>query len=92
MRSGVQASRRLDWSKRKLPTSSGRIVVAVLCGLTRQVVKDRTVLRSPSEIFARAGVLLVVGAVLWMINWWLHGRHVDLYDTQQLQTIGRPPQ
>jgi amino acid transporter len=33
------------------------------------------------EVFARAGVLLLVGVVLWAGNWWLHGRHVDPYVT-----------
>lgn len=39
------------------------------------------------EIFARAGALLVVGAGLWALNWWLHGRHVDPYDTAQLEVV-----
>jgi amino acid transporter len=40
-----------------------------------------------TETFARAGVLLLVGAVCWAINWLLHGRHVDPYDTAQIQRI-----
>jgi amino acid transporter len=40
-----------------------------------------------AEIFARAGVLLVVGSGLWALNWWLHGRHVDPYDTAQLRAV-----
>ena len=39
------------------------------------------------EIFARAGALLVVGVGLWALNWWLHGRHVDPYDTAQLEAL-----
>ena len=39
------------------------------------------------EIFARAGVLLLVGIALWGINWWLHGHHVEAYDTQQMKAI-----
>jgi APA family basic amino acid/polyamine antiporter len=27
--------------------------------------------------FARAGLLLLVGILLWAINWWLHGRHME---------------
>ena len=36
---------------------------------------------------ARAGLLLLVGVALWAINWWLHGRHVDPYDTGQIRAI-----
>jgi basic amino acid/polyamine antiporter, APA family len=39
------------------------------------------------DVFARAGILLLVGVVLWAGNWWLHGRHVDPYDTGQIQTV-----
>jgi amino acid transporter len=39
------------------------------------------------EIFARAGALLLVGVGLWAVNWWLHGRHVDPYDTAQLDIV-----
>jgi amino acid transporter len=42
------------------------------------------------EIFARAGLLLLVGIGLWALNWWLHGRHVDPYDTGQIQTVEKP--
>jgi amino acid transporter len=41
------------------------------------------------EIFALAGGLLVLGSLLWAVNWWLHGRHVDPYDTGQIQAIDR---
>jgi basic amino acid/polyamine antiporter, APA family len=37
--------------------------------------------------FARAGALLIVGVALWAVNWWLHGRHVDPYDTAQLEVV-----
>jgi hypothetical protein len=30
-----------------------------------------------AQTFARAGLLLLVGIVLWAINWTLHGRHVE---------------
>ena len=42
------------------------------------------------EIFARAGLLLLVGIGLWALNWWLHGRHVDAYETGQLRAIEHP--
>ena len=34
-----------------------------------------------AETFARAAVLIVVGIALWGLNWWLHGRRVDLYES-----------
>ena len=30
-----------------------------------------------AQTFARAGLLLLVGTVLWAVNWALHGRHVE---------------
>ena len=42
------------------------------------------------EIFVRAGALLLVGVGLWALNWWLHGRHVDPYDTGQLEAVVNP--
>jgi amino acid transporter len=42
------------------------------------------------EIWARAGILLVVGLVLWALNWLTHGRNQPPYDTEQLQAVGRP--
>ncbi len=42
-----------------------------------------------AETFARAGLLVLVGVALWALNWWLHGRHVDPYDTAQIQVIER---
>jgi amino acid transporter len=41
------------------------------------------------EIFALAGILLLVGGALWALNWWLHGRHVDAYETGQIEAIER---
>ena len=43
-----------------------------------------------SETFARAGALMIVGVILWAMNWWLHGRHIDPYATAQLETVERP--
>ena len=42
------------------------------------------------EIFARAGLLLALGIVLWAINWLTHGRHQPSYDTETLQAVTRP--
>ena len=41
------------------------------------------------DTFARAGALLAVGLALWAVNWWLHGRHVDPYDTAELTAVER---
>jgi hypothetical protein len=43
-----------------------------------------------AETFARAGTLLLVGLGLWVLNWFLHGRHVDPYDTGQLEVVESP--
>ena len=43
-----------------------------------------------AEVFARAAVLLLIGLGLWALNWWLHGRHVDPYVTEQLEVVAHP--
>lgn len=43
-----------------------------------------------ADVFERAGSLLVLGAILWVLNWWLHGRHVEPLETEQLKAIGSP--
>lgn len=43
-----------------------------------------------AEIWARAGALLVLGLVLWVLNWATHGRKHPSYDTEQLQAVARP--
>ena len=42
------------------------------------------------EIFARAGVLLLIGGVLWLITWYTHGRHQPAMDTGVLQAVKQP--
>ncbi len=69
---------RLRHSHFRAPTVIPVIGAAVSIGL--MTTKD-------AEIFARAGVLLLVGIVLWGLNWLLHGRHVDPMDTGQIQRI-----
>ena len=44
-----------------------------------------------AETFARAGALLAIGLALWALNWVVHGRHVDAYDTAQLEAVEQPP-
>jgi basic amino acid/polyamine antiporter, APA family len=41
-------------------------------------------------IWARAGLLLALGVVLWALNWLTHGRHSPEYNTEQLQAVTRP--
>jgi amino acid transporter len=41
------------------------------------------------ETFARAGGLLLLGLALWAVNWWLHGRHVRSYVTEELTVVER---
>jgi amino acid transporter len=42
------------------------------------------------DIFLRAGVLLVLGVVLWAVTWYAHGRHMRMLDTGVMQAIERP--
>jgi basic amino acid/polyamine antiporter, APA family len=42
-----------------------------------------------AEVFARGGLLLAVGLALWALTWWLHGRHVERYDTAQIEVVER---
>ena len=44
-----------------------------------------------ADVFARAGGLILLGLVLWGVNWWLHGRHVDPYGTGELEAVERRP-
>jgi APA family basic amino acid/polyamine antiporter len=41
-------------------------------------------------IWARAGLLLVLGLVLWGINWLTHGRNSPDYNTERLEAVVRP--
>jgi basic amino acid/polyamine antiporter, APA family len=43
-----------------------------------------------ADIFLRAGALLVIGGVLWVITWYAHGRHQPSMDTGVLQAVKRP--
>lgn len=37
--------------------------------------------------FIRGGILLLVGCALWVINWWVHGRHAAVLGTGQIQVV-----
>jgi amino acid transporter len=41
-------------------------------------------------IFVRAGLLLVLGVVLWGLTWLAHGRHARPMDTGVIKAIERP--
>jgi amino acid transporter len=43
-----------------------------------------------AEVFARAGLLLLVGVLLWVVTWFVHGRHEPTLDTGVLQAVGKP--
>ena len=34
---------------------------------------------------------MLIGVALWALNWWLHGRHVDPYDTAQREAVRLRP-
>jgi basic amino acid/polyamine antiporter, APA family len=42
------------------------------------------------DIFVRAGLLLALGVVLWVVTWATHGRHMRMLDTGVLQAVERP--
>jgi amino acid transporter len=58
-------------------------VIGAIVSLALLTTKD-------GEVFLRAGLLLLVGVVLYGINWLLHGRHQPAMDTGVLQTVNRP--
>ncbi|MDQ2699935.1 MAG: APC family permease [Actinomycetota bacterium] len=43
-----------------------------------------------SESFVRAGILLIIGAGLYLITWFGHGRHVKELHTEEMKTINDP--
>jgi amino acid transporter len=42
------------------------------------------------EIFVRAAILLAIGALLWLVTWYTHGRHRPSVDTGVLEAVSRP--
>jgi amino acid transporter len=58
-------------------------VIGAIVSLALLTTKD-------GEVFLRAGLLLLVGVVLYGINWLLHGRHQPAMDTGVLRTVNRP--
>ena len=58
-------------------------VIGAVVSLALLTTKD-------AEVFLRAGLLLLLGVVLWAITWFLHGRHQPPMDTGVLQAVGRP--
>jgi amino acid transporter len=72
---------RVDHDHFRAPTALP--VVGALVSLALLTTKE-------GEIFLRAGVLLVLGALLWVVNWYVHGRHQPAMDTGVMQAISRP--
>jgi amino acid transporter len=58
-------------------------VIGAIVSLALLTTKD-------ADVFARAGLLLLVGVALYGVNWLLHGRHQPNMDTGVLRTIARP--
>ena len=58
-------------------------VIGAIVSVALMTTKD-------AEVFARAGLLLLLGVILWAITWFLHGRHQPSLDTGVLQAVGRP--
>jgi uncharacterized membrane protein YfcA len=57
-------------------------VIGALVSVALLTTKD-------AETFAWAGALIVLGLVLWGVNWWTHGRHVEPYATEELEVVSR---
>ncbi len=72
---------------RRDPVAHGHFRAPTMIPVIGAVVSVALMTTKDGEIFARAGALLVVGTGLWALNWWLPGRHVDPYDTEQLKSI-----
>jgi basic amino acid/polyamine antiporter, APA family len=60
-------------------------VVGAVVSLALLTTKD-------AEIFLRAGILLALGALLWLVTWYTHGRHQSSMDTGVFDAINRPPE
>jgi amino acid transporter len=72
---------RVDRDHFRAPTALP--VVGALVSLALLTTKE-------GEIFLRAGALLVLGALLWVVNWYAHGRHQPSMDTGVMEAISRP--
>jgi amino acid transporter len=55
-------------------------VIGAVVSLALLTTKD-------ASTFARSGILLLAGSVLWAVNWRLHGRHVSALDTGQIKAV-----
>jgi amino acid transporter len=58
-------------------------VIGAIVSLALLTTKD-------GEIFLRAAVLLAVGALLWLVTWYAHGRHQSSMDTGVFEAITHP--
>ena len=58
-------------------------VIGALVSIALMTTKD-------ADAFARAGLLLALGVVLWAITWSLPGRHQPPLDTGVLEAVERP--
>ena len=58
-------------------------VIGFIVSLALLTTKD-------ADSFIRAAALLVIGAVLYLITWFTHGRHQPELNTSEMKTINDP--
>lgn len=58
-------------------------VIGFIVSLALLTTKD-------ADSFIRAAALLVIGAVLYLITWFTHGRHIEKMDTEEVKAIENP--
>jgi APA family basic amino acid/polyamine antiporter len=58
-------------------------VIGFIVSLALLTTKD-------ADSFVRAGVLLIIGAILYLITWFAHGRHHKQLHTEEMKTINDP--
>ncbi|MGK2956007.1 MAG: APC family permease [Solirubrobacterales bacterium] len=58
-------------------------VIGFIVSLALLTTKD-------TDSFVRAGALLIIGAILYLITWFSHGRHQKVLRTEEMKTINDP--
>ena len=75
---------------RRDPVGHGHFRAPTVLPVIGAVVSLALLTTKDADVFLRAGLLLLLGVVLWAITWFLHGRHQPSMDTGVLQAVGRP--
>ena len=60
------------------------------CRSSARSSRSRCMTTKDADIFLRAGALLVIGVLLWLVTWYTHGRHQPAMDTGVLRAVKRP--